>query len=550
MDWITEAPSKFSLCVLKTQLGKTFTAISKIISEIKQDGELGRSIHMIFTMNTLLNNKQFAKRLKNIENEYGKGSVCVFASKYKGEYTHVKNLLELQGICIDKSTCPRMVVMCSNSRRYEDGVKFLKVIDKNSWHIERAFTYYDELHQYINDKLRSQIELTLRLRIIKGITALTATPDKIWLKDDKFWSKIKLFHLDDLCDSNYVGYKDMNFKCVDDFFADPYICPHPFDFEFMNIETIGFIKHVLGNYPEILNDNTRSFIPAHISRDGHQEVRDLIFDTKPTAVVVVINGVDKSIQYINCEGNKKVIELISQEEEVCETISRLVLSNNLQNRPLVITGYLCVSMGQTLMHMDLGSFTSAILSHLNLTNDEIYQLFGRITGRMKNWGNKYVQTNVYCPTTIKNRCIVMEECARNMANEWNGEVVTQDDYREPMSKMGELGKSAIENIRKQKKRKVIKHNNEDTDKSHKLFNTQEEAIEYAYSELGIKFKKRKNHQAPHELLINGRNPTNIDLFKRMWGISEDNPARMVAITHETKNWCVYWRPSLVAKYSR
>ena len=150
MDWITEAASKFNLCVLKTQLGKTFTAIAKIISEIKQDDELGRSIHMIFTMNTLLNNKQFAKRLNNIENEYGKGSVCVFASKYKGGYTHVKNLLELQGICIDNSTCPRVVVMCSNNRRYEDGVKFLKVINENKGHIERAFTYYDELHQYLS----------------------------------------------------------------------------------------------------------------------------------------------------------------------------------------------------------------------------------------------------------------------------------------------------------------------------------------------------------------------------------------------------------------
>ena len=166
---------------------------------------------------------------------------------------------------------------------------------------------------------------------------------------------------------------------------------------------------------------------------------------------------------------------------------------------------------------------------------------------MKDWGKKYVQTNVYCPTTIKNRCIVMEECARNMANEWNGEAVTQDDYREPMSKMGELGKSAIENIRKQKKRKVIKQHNQDTDKSHKLFNTQEEAIEYAFSKLGIQFEKRETNLAPHVLRVNGRNPSNIDLLKRMWGISEDNRARMVPITHKTKKWCVYWRPSLVAK---
>ena len=117
---IIEPMSKFILCVLLTQLGKTFTAISKILAEIKQDDDLGRSIHIIFTMNTLLNNKQFAKRLGDIETIYGKGSICVFSSKYDGKYTHVRNRLELQGLCGDETTCPCVVVRCSKSRRYDD----------------------------------------------------------------------------------------------------------------------------------------------------------------------------------------------------------------------------------------------------------------------------------------------------------------------------------------------------------------------------------------------------------------------------------------------
>lgn len=75
MERIFESISKFVLCVLPTQLGKTFTAISKILTEILQDDDFGRSIHIIFTMNTLLNNKQFAKRLATIEQTYGKGSI-------------------------------------------------------------------------------------------------------------------------------------------------------------------------------------------------------------------------------------------------------------------------------------------------------------------------------------------------------------------------------------------------------------------------------------------------------------------------------------------
>lgn len=154
MDRNIESTSKFILCVLLTQLGKTFTAISKILAEIKQDDDFGRSIHIIFTMNTLLNNKQFAKRLETIDKTYGVGSICVFSSKYDGKYKHVKNRLELQGLCADETTCPRVVVMCSNTRRYDDGVEFIKVIDKNKINVFRSFAYYDELHKYISNSLR------------------------------------------------------------------------------------------------------------------------------------------------------------------------------------------------------------------------------------------------------------------------------------------------------------------------------------------------------------------------------------------------------------
>ena len=83
--------TKFTLCVLCTQLGKTFTAIQQIQTELQNDG---RSIHIITTMNSLLNNEQFSSRLNHIENTYGKNSVCIFASKYTGKYKHVKKRFE------------------------------------------------------------------------------------------------------------------------------------------------------------------------------------------------------------------------------------------------------------------------------------------------------------------------------------------------------------------------------------------------------------------------------------------------------------------------
>ena len=51
--------------------------------------------------------------------------------------------------------------------------------------------YYDELHKYINDKLREQIETIHNLDIVKGITALTASPDRIFQKKEGFWNYLK-----------------------------------------------------------------------------------------------------------------------------------------------------------------------------------------------------------------------------------------------------------------------------------------------------------------------------------------------------------------------
>ena len=548
---IIESTSKFTLCVLQTQLGKTFIAISKIVAEIKQDNDAGRSIHVVFAMNTLLSNRQFAKRLETIEKNYGKGSVCVFSSKDKtgGKYKHAKSILELKGHCFDGSACPRVVVMCSNIRRFDDGVEFLKAINKNKINIVRAFVYYDELHKYITEYLRSQIEEQIHtLDIVKSITALTASPDKIWERTGTgFWSKIRLIQLDDLSYSDYAGCKDMIFNCIDDFFANPYIRPRPFDFDEMDRQTIGFIDSVLRKYPEILGDNTRSFIPAHVRRTGHNAVRDLIFSINNNAIVVVINGFEKTIQYKDCFGNTKTLPLSSEDDEVCETISNLVLQHELQNRPMVITGFLCVGMGQTLTHKSLGSFTSAIFGHLDVSNDEIYQLFGRITGRMKDWGeDKYVQTQVYCPTTIMNRCIVMEECARNMTRDHNGEVVSQEDYRVPMTEMGDVGKSAIENIRVSKKKSKIKFKALDTDREYRVFQSQYDCISFAARTLKSKFNFRNTDDAPIDLRdkASGKNPSIDEIVMRFWGINDITPARM--IPSNDGKWCVYWRPSLIS----
>ena len=207
--------------------------------DLDQDDDRGRSISLVFTMNSLLNNKQFAGRLGEIEKLYSseyegnKGAVCIFSSdRNVGDFMHVKTLNELQGLFLNAKTIPRVIVMCSNTKRFGDAVKFINTLnankESNKGHIERVFCYFDELHEYIKGNLRSQIESIHNLDIVEGILALTATPGEIFQKTG-FWSKLNMIELNDYDENDYAGVNDMIFHNINTFFKLPYKKPKTYD---------------------------------------------------------------------------------------------------------------------------------------------------------------------------------------------------------------------------------------------------------------------------------------------------------------------------------
>lgn len=545
-----ETIQKFTLAVLPPQFGKTFLTIEYMQNEISRDNEEGRSLHIVLTMNTFFNNEQFANRLQTIEDANGKGSVCIFnSSKKESNYKHVNNLEAVQGLCSNMSKkCPTTIVMCNNKKRTEDCLEFVNSLTRQDI-IKRLFIYYDELHEYIDQGgLRDQIEHIHSYDILKGMLATTATPGNCFLikKQTGFWSKIKIFKIKNFNDDTYVGHSDLNFILVDDSFPTPYFRPRGFGFQELEDETVNNIALILERYPSILENNTRSFIPAHRKRSSHIRVRDLIFSINNNAVVIVINSVMKEMQFKNDTGRTITISMISKTGELCETISKKVFEYNLQSRPIVITGFLCVSMGQTLTHKNLGSFTSAIFGHMDLTNDDIYQLFGRVTGRMKDW-ETYFQTNVYCPSTIMNRCGIMEKSVRNIIENYNGKIVTREQYMEPIIEE----KATEENIRKRVIRKEEeKANNIDFD--YRVFDSFSEARDFAISTLGKKIINRKGY--PETLLQrDGSLPTLEQLLSRKYGLTfkdvncatDQEKTKNVHRAYKTNlnKWVIYWRPS-------
>jgi hypothetical protein len=438
-------------------------------ADLQEDAKYGRSINIVYTMNTLLNNEQFAARLHEIEQKYreeyiteknptGKGAICILSSSYNGPYEHATNIGEILGKCFSPKTTPRVIIMCSNNVRYEDGIELIEKIDENKpQHICRVNLYFDEIHKYLTEDLRKKIEKIHDLDIVKTIVGLTATPAKVF-RPTGFWSKLHQIEIPNYNDEDYAGFNEKQFHAVDDFDQEDH--SRKTGRSTLSDKVIAFADSVLRKCPSILAENTRIFMPAHTLCDGHTQMKEMVFRHNSQSVVVVINGKEKMLEYKDGSGNTRKLSLIppkkkkrvvtyedesAEIEEACKTIYRLVRENQLETRPIVFTGFICVSMGQTLTCRELGSFTSAISSHVDLSNDDIYQLLGRINGRMLNWGDKYVKTHVYCPTIIRQRCEAMEQCARNMAIEHNGEYVTREDYLDPITKMDNEYRQSIMN---------------------------------------------------------------------------------------------------------
>ena len=448
-------PNKFNLCVLPTQMGKTFVIINRIKENLLNDGARGRSLHIVFTMNTLLNNRQFSNRLGCFNDTYGSKTICVFTSLYKGPYVHINNTQKLNNLFAhttenceeDGNKMPRILIACSNNIRFRNCFEFVSKLARENTEVKRVFIYFDELHKYISNSkfnIRNNIEEINNLPIVSGLYGMTASPNNLWsVNSVGYWSKIKIINISDqYYDDNYIGVNDIAFVC-DSRDArdarDAHGAPSHVKGEFRENErfTIDFIVKTLKNYPDILSDNSRVFIPVNVRRKTHNYVRDHVFTVRPESIIITLNGVDKHIQYCNADNEFTTIPIAFNKGELGDLIADHIDQNGLKGRPIVFIGFNCVGMGQTLVSEKLGNFTSAIFGYNSILNDKMYQLFGRITGRFRDW-EKYEKTTVYTTKMCKHISYIMEKCAKNIAINHNDKLLDNAKYLEPFDDTADL----------------------------------------------------------------------------------------------------------------
>jgi hypothetical protein len=216
-----------------------------------------------------------------------------------------------------------------------------------------------------------------------------------------------------------------------------------------------------------------------------------------------------------------------QEGELSDSIYSKLCNLKLVGRPLIITGYLCVSTGVSFMNKNLGSFTTGIFTKRPMTGPKNkrgireYQNLGRTFGRIID----SKKTIIYCSKKFHDECVLKNKIPETL----------------PGKEIRTIEKSDVDNL--------ISNCNTDCDKEYRVFNNERDAVEFAKTTLNKHINMSRDGKAPKELQdVDGQNPTIESIITRFWGIHDKIPVRKVP-TYDGK-WCLYWRPSSLLKWQK
>jgi hypothetical protein len=217
-------------------------------------------------------------------------------------------------------------------------------------------------------------------------------------------------------------------------------------------EDKALIEHhykILHGFPNLLNPGRVIFAPGNMTRKSHECVSK--FWTQHGCAVFIFNGErtqdgfygkltlpDKTVidiphmfryelvsnemqEYF--ENYKESLKLQAQLNEI---ISDFYIQNQLKNYTVVMTGLLCVSRAQTLVHPVWGTFTDGI--YFKATDpDDAYQQ-QRQQGHIKNWPTYRGAPRIFMPEDMRRDILILEKRADSFAERQKGHHATLDDY--------------------------------------------------------------------------------------------------------------------------
>lgn len=346
---------KFQLICKPEQSGKTFVMIKQIINDMTLPVGGKEIVNFILCDNNLLLAKQTSARVDKDLSEYiHEGQVYIELSSHERTEFHCTPAV-FQAIVAKGA---RNVICCTNGRRMDDIYQLIQDINDNKFtlgkfHFNVWLDEADKFIKFIDNTLRPIVEEHQNV----NIKLITATPQSLFQK----YKYMNVLPIENTTSPLYHGWNDNTIRIIEN--------------EKLN-KCLAFAEHVLNNVAQSnIIPGTKWFIPGASFKKSHNEIKTLCLEKGMAVLCVNGDGLKLTMPDTReCVSFKK-------DYEFSHKIQEMYCEYNLSRFALVITGYICIGRGITIMSEDF-MIDYAILSH-HANKNEVSQIAGRVKGNIK-----------------------------------------------------------------------------------------------------------------------------------------------------------------------
>lgn len=406
--------SNLQIILKPCQSGKTFTKLTEIKRLISIDEAESRSIHIIFTDNSILQTIQLKERITPFLESGDEGYiekkkfVVVTLSSKSRKCSKPEALLPFL-----KKDKTKIIISCANSIRFNDIDILVKSL--NSFNF---FIWIDEADKSVSNQFSIMINEWLTFDNVRKMTFITATPEPLL----KVYGDIKLVPINEAYDRElYHRFVDSDIRIVE---LEKIKKTDDETESVVSSKAVQYAHQILIK-EEVIENNSKWFIPANHRMDTHDEMAFMLLKDFGFSVVVV-NGNGKFLHLPFTDEIINIDMLIDTNCEVSKWLAQVYIDYIPSSTPFALTGKLCLGRGITISSPEL-IFTHSIFPPVLAGRSSNYQLAGRMSGNMKKWEG-YQKPIIYCTSKFYDCIVLMEEASIKLTE--SSSVATLESYIE------------------------------------------------------------------------------------------------------------------------
>lgn len=403
----------FQLICKPEQSGKTFVMIKHIINDLTLPVGGKEIVNFILCDNNLLLAKQTSMRVDTDLCEYiHEGHAYIELSSHERTEFHCTSDV-FQAIVAKGS---RNVICCTNERRMDDIYQLIKDINANKFTLGKFHfnVWLDEA-----DKFIKFIDNTLR-PIVKehqnvNVKLITATPHSLFQK----YKYMNVLPIENTTSLLYHGWNDNTIRIIENENLNKCLAV-------AEHKCLVFAEHVLNDVAQSnIIPGTKWFIPGASVKKSHNEIKTLCLEKGMAVLCVNGDGLKLTMP------DTRECVSFNKDCEFSHKIQEIYCEYNLSRFALVITGYICIGRGITIMSEDF-MIDYAILSH-HANKNEVSQIAGRVKGNIKGFKNYNPETPpvIFTTESFNKTAVEWESKSRSLGSlafekEQNGELTIID----------------------------------------------------------------------------------------------------------------------------